>query len=255
MTGESTVLSAGERERLAAAVRDWETAGFVTVRALAVLGDDTPDRVGRCTGMGRQFVVDVRRRVRELGATEILAEPASASERVLETATDQIVEPGPRELTMSMVADLAGVPRRSLYNMYAASADLVEVCRRRGQTIWRARFEQRVLAAADEAQARLFAVVDVFDGWVGSEQFRRDLALSARPSFAPELREDDLRDHLAELERFARGLGLAARLRRPDEFGAFVTTLVAGAPAWFDRRAVARASSIGAVERFIAQRS
>jgi AcrR family transcriptional regulator len=253
MTGESTVLGALERERLAAAVRDWEIAGFVTVRALAALGGDTPDRAGRLTGMGRQFVVDVRRRVRELGATTILAEAASASERVLETATDQIVEPGPRDLTMSTVADLAGVPRRTLYNMYAASTDLVEVCRRRGQTIWRARFEHCVLAAADEPQARLFAVVDVFDAWVGSGQFRRDLALSARPSFAPELREDDLRDHLAELERFARNLALAARLRRPDEFGAFVTTLVAGAPAWIDRRAVARASSVGAVERLIAQ--
>jgi AcrR family transcriptional regulator len=254
MTGESTVLRADERDRLAAAVRSWETGDYVTVRALAALGDDAPDRVGRFTAMGRQFVVDVRRRVRELGATAVLAEPASASERVLETATHQIVEPGPRELTMSAVADLAGVPRRTLYNMYAASADLVEACRRRGQTIWRARFEQRVLAAADDAQARLFAVVDVFDAWVGSEQFARDLALSARPSFAPELREDDLRDHLAELERFARGLAIAARVRRPDEFGAFVTTLVAGAAAWFDRRAVARASSIAAVERHVALR-
>jgi AcrR family transcriptional regulator len=252
MTGESTVLRAVERSRLAAAVSGWSTADYVTVRALVALGDDTPERIGRFTAMGRQFVAEVRRRVRELGAQAVLAEPPSASERVLETATDQIVQPGPRELTMSTVADLAGVPRRTLYNMYAASGELVEACRRRGQTIWRARFEQLVLAAADDPQQRLFAVVDVLDAWVGSERFRRDQALSARPSFAPELREDDLRDHLAEIERFANGLAIAAQLRAPDEFGAFVTTLVAGAAAWFDRREAARASSVAVVERLVA---
>ncbi len=94
----------------------------------------------------------------------------------------------------------------------------------------------------------------MLDAWVGSERFRRDQALSARPSFAPELREDDLRDHLAEIERFANGLATAAQLRAPDEFGAFVTTLVAGAAAWFDRREAARAASIAVVERLVAQR-
>ena len=251
MTGESTVLGALEREQLAAAVRDWETADFVTVRALAALSDEPPERVGHVTAMGRQFVADMRRRVRRVGVQAVLGAVASTGERVLETATHQIVQPGPRELTMSTVADEAGVPRRTLYNMHASSSELVEACRRRGQTIWRARFKQRILAAPAAAAGRLFAVVEVFDEWIGSAQFRRDLALSARPSFVPELREDDLRDHFAELERFARSLAIEADVRRPDEFGAFVTTLVAGAPAWFDRRTVARASSIGAVTRFI----
>ncbi|SRR5665213_3280587 len=254
MTGESTVLCALERERLAAVLRGWETTDYLAVRALAALRHDPPERAGRFTAMGRQFVADVRRRVCELGVETVLAEPASAGERVLETATDQIVEQGPRRVAMRTVADLAGVPRRTLYNMYATSGELVEACRRRGQTIWRARFEARVTAAADDAQMRLYAVVEVVDDWVGSERFRRDQALSARPSFAPELRADDLREHLTEIERFAHGLALAAALRAPDEFAAFVTTLVAGAAAWFDRRAAARASSLAVVERLAAQR-
>lgn len=252
MRGEPEALCAHERERLAAALRGWSTADFVAVRALTALGDDSPERAARFTAMGRTFVTDVRRRVRELGADVLLSVPPSAGERVLEAATDQIVQPGPRELTMRTVADRAGVPRRTLYNMYAASGELVEACRRRGQTIWRARFEQRVVAGPDDPQARLFALVGELDAWVGSERFRRDQTLLARPSFAPELREDDLREHLAEIERFATALAIAARLPAPREFGAFVTTTIAGAAAWFDRREAARAASIAAVERFVA---
>src|SRR3981081_1843968 len=114
MRGESTVLLAGERKRLAAAIVAWDAADYVAVRALAALSDDTLERVGRFTAMGRQFVAEVRRRVRGDGAAALLGEKASAPERVLEAATYQIVHPGPRELTMRSVADGAGVARRTL---------------------------------------------------------------------------------------------------------------------------------------------
>jgi AcrR family transcriptional regulator len=154
---------------------------------------------------------------------------------------------------MRGVADGAAVGRRTLYYTYASGADLVDACRRRAQTIWRGRFEQRVLAASADPKERLFAVVDELDAWVGSPRFGRDQALLARPTFIAQQHEDDMREHLAEIQRFASGLAVAANASAPDEYGALVATLAAGAAAWFDRREAARAVGIAVVARLIAQ--
>jgi AcrR family transcriptional regulator len=249
MTGEFTIVRAGERARLAAAIVDGRSADYVTIRAVTALSEAAHDRIARLTGMGRQFAVDVRRRVREAGACALLGDEPSLAERILETATHQIVQPG-REFTMRTVSDETGIPRRTLYNAYPSSTDLLDACRRRAQTIWRARFEQRVLAPQSGA-LRVLAVVDAIEAWVGSERFHHDQALRARASFAKDLRDDDLRDHLAEVDRFATALAADAGLCAPAEFGAFVATLVAGATGWFDRPGAARAASVAIVERFI----
>jgi AcrR family transcriptional regulator len=155
---------------------------------------------------------------------------------------------------MSALCAEARVPRRTLYRLYSSSADVVQTCQRRAQTIWRARFEQRVLRRGADPRERLFGVVDLIDEWVGSERFRADLLLVARPSLASELRDDDLREHLAEIERFATALAADAQVAAPHEFGAFVATSVAGASAWFDRRAAARTASVAFVERAVGAR-
>jgi len=245
---------AGERDLLAAAIVDPATPDYAVVRALTALGEESNERLARLTGMGREFVVEVRRRAARDGAGAVLADAPSVCERILESAVEQIVRSGRREVEMSAVCAEARVPRRTLYNLYRSSADLVQTCQRRAQTIWRARFEQRVLRSGADARQRLFAVVDVIDAWVGSERFRADLLLVAPPSLASELRADDLREHLAEIERFATALANDALIAAPHEFGAFVATSVAGASAWFDRRAAARTASVAFVERSIGVR-
>ena len=249
MTGEAIGLDAGEREILGAALACAATADYAAVRALAALSEDGHDRVARLTAMGREFVVEVRRRAREDGARALLAAELSDDERILEAATHQIVQPGPRELTLSTVSDETGIPLRTLYNKGMSSGELVAMCRRRGQTIWRARFEQRVLRAVATAHERLFAGVDAIAEWARSERFRCDQMLRARPSFAPGVRDDALREHLAEIDRFATFLAVEAGLREPDRYGALLATLVAGAVAWFDRCDAAHAAAIAAVER------
>jgi AcrR family transcriptional regulator len=244
-------LRAGDHELLAAAIADSATADYAVIRALTALGEDTTERLARFTGMGRQFIVEVRRRVGADGVAALLGDAPNVCERILEAATAQIVRRGRREVAMLDLCAEARIPRRTLYNLYSSSAEVIQTCQRRAQTIWRARFEQRVLRSTTAARHRLFAVVDVVDAWVGSERFRADLLLCARPSFAGELREDDLREHLAEIERFATALAAAARLAAPHEFGAFVATSVAGASAWFDRRAAARTASVAFVERML----
>ncbi|MBV8367583.1 MAG: TetR/AcrR family transcriptional regulator [Candidatus Eremiobacteraeota bacterium] len=249
-TGERLGAScAGERDVLAAAIADPATPDYAVVRALAALGGESNERLARFTGMGREFVVEVRRRAACDGAAAVLAGAPSVCERILESATEQIVASGRRDVEMRALCAAARVPRRTLYNLYSSSTDLVQTCQRRAQTIWRARFEQRVVRSSTDARGRLFAVVDAIDAWVGSTRFRADLLLVARPSLASELRDDDLREHLAEIERFATALAADARVRGPHAFGAFVATSVAGASAWFDRRAAARTASVAFVER------
>jgi AcrR family transcriptional regulator len=252
MTGErDDALPAEVRALLSAAVADPAMPDYVAIRALAALAGD--ERIARLTAMGRQFVADVRRRAQQAGPAALLADAPNVLERVLETATRQIVRGAPHGLTMWTVSREAGIPRRTLYNLYASSDELVGACRRRAQTLWRARFEQRVLGSDPRPVRRLFSVVDAIEAWVRSERFRDDEVLRALPSFADDVRADDLREHLAEIDRFATGLALDAGVPAPHAFGAFVATAVAGASAWFDRRGAARAASVTFVERLIAR--
>jgi AcrR family transcriptional regulator len=250
MTGDIDVLRAEERARLAAVLADWGTTDYLTVRAVTALSAEGDHRVGRLTAMGRQFVADLRRRVREAGVGAVLDDPPCLRERVLEAASRQIVQAGGRTVTVGAVSREAGVPRRTLYNLYASSEELADACRRRNHTVWRAHFEERVLGASALPFERLTAVVDALDEWLGTARFRGDEALRAPASFADELRDDDLREHLAEIERFATTLAVAAELAAVAEFASFVVTCVAGAIGWFDRRAAACAAALACVERF-----
>ena len=249
-----SALAPSTREQLAAVAGDWTAPDFVCIRAVAAAGTESEERVARLTAMGREFVIDARRRARDDGAAALLAAAPSQHERILENATRQLAAAAGRgRLTIQRLARDTGIPRRSVYNLYAAD-ELAAACRRRAQTVWRAHFAHTVLDASADATRRLFAVFDALDGWVGSARFRADQALCAHASFSDHLRDDDLREHLVEVERFATQLAEAARLASPDAFGSFVATSVAGAMAWYDRRTAARSASIAFVERELARR-
>jgi AcrR family transcriptional regulator len=250
MTGDIDVLRAEERARLAAVLADWGTADYLAVRALTALSAEGDHRVGRLTAMGRQFVADMRRRVREADAGTMLDDPPCLRERVLEAASRQIVAGG-RTVTVGAVSREAGIPRRTVYNLYASSEELSQACGRRNHTVWRAHFEQRVLGTSANPRERLPAVVETLDEWLGSPRFRGDEALRSPATFADELRDDDLREHLAEVERFATALAVGAELAAVAEFAVFVVTCVAGAIGWYDRREAARAAALACVERFM----
>jgi hypothetical protein len=241
-------------ERLDAAITGGTAPDYVGIRAVIAAASEHDDRIARLTAMGREFVTEVRRRVRAGGAAALLADAPDLHERVLESATRQIVADKGREiLTMQRLSRDAGIPRRTLYNLYAA-AELDAACRRRAQTLWRARFERIVLAASPDPKRRLFAVIDAVDAWVASDRFRSDQTLCARPSASERLQEDDVREHLAEIDRFATALARAARLASPSAFGAFAATIVAGAAAWYDRRTAAHAAAVAFAECALARR-
>lgn len=241
------------RAQLDAAIADARSPDYVRIRAIAAIGNERADVLARLTAMGREFVHEVQSRARAGGITALLAEPPSLHERILESATRQIVADNGRELVMMQrLSRDSGIPRRTLYNLYAAR-ELDAACRRRAQTVWRARFEHAALAATPDPKLRLFAAIDALDAWVGSHGFHADQALCARPSVSERLQDDDLREHLSEVDRFATNLAAAARIASPSVYGAFIAINVAGAAAWYDRRAAARAASSVFIEREIAR--
>ena len=250
----TSATAAAERERFAAVLADSQAPDYVRIRAIIALADERDDRIGRLTAMGRDFVTDVRRRVRTGDAGALLAEAPNRVEQILESATQQIVGCDGRRLpSIQALSRDTGIPRRTLCSNHSA-VELDAACRRRAHAVWRARFAFAVLAATNDPKRRLFALVDVLDAWVGSPRFRADQALCARPSVSERLQDDDVREHLAEIDRFAKALGVAAHLATPSVFAAVVATSVAGAAAWYDRRAAARAFSIALVEREVARR-
>ena len=252
--GRTSATACHARERFAAVLADRALPDYVSIRAIVALAGERDDRLARVTAMGREFVTEVRRRVRAGEASALLVEAPNQLERILESATRQIVACEGRRLpAIQALARDTDIPRRTLCKMFSAR-ELDAACRRRAQTVWRARFEYAVLAATNDPKRRLLAVIDTFDAWVGSNGFRADLALSVRPSVSGRLQDDDVREHLAEVDRFASALGSAARLTSPSTFAAFVATNVAGAAAWYDRRAATHAASIAFVEHEVARR-
>jgi AcrR family transcriptional regulator len=244
-------LTAAERQRFEAAIVDETTPGYVAVRALIALGDETNERLARSTAMGREFVAGVRRRVAAGQGRAVLTERPTTGERVLETATAQIVAAGRSELAIGGVSAALGIPRRTLYHLYSAN-ELIDACQRRALTIWRARFVLRIRRAAADDVERLFLVVDAIADWVGSERFHGDQLL--RPVLSAEARGDELHEFFAAVERFATNLAEQAQVAEPRAFGIFVATNVAGAAAWVDRREEAHAAGRSFVERLTGTR-
>jgi AcrR family transcriptional regulator len=239
-------LSAAERKRFEAAIVDETTPGYLAVRALIALGDETIERLAHTTASGRQLVVAVRRRVAEGKIAGLLTEKPTTAERILETATAQILAAGRSEVAIGTVAAAVGIPRRSLYRLYAPS-ELIQACQRRAMTIWRARFERRIQQAEATAVERLFLVVDDIAAWVGSERFHADQVL--RPASVMDVRGNELREHLTAIVLFATGLAQEAHVAEPRSFGTFVAINVVGASAWIDRRTEAYSLAIAFVER------
>ncbi|MEA2786633.1 MAG: hypothetical protein QOF71_2737, partial [Candidatus Eremiobacteraeota bacterium] len=178
--GRTSATARLERERFAAVLADGTAPDYVSIRAIVALADEGDDRLARFTAMGREFVTEVRRRVRAGDASNLLAEAPNQLERILDSATRQLIASGGRRLpVIQALARDTGMARRTLCKLYSAY-ELDAACRRRAHTVWRARFEYAVLAATNDPKRRLLAVIDTLDAWVGTNRFRADLALSAR---------------------------------------------------------------------------
>ncbi len=244
-------LDPAERWLLQAALGDPERPGYAAIRAVAALDDDDVRRMGRLTAMGRPFVIDVRDKVRVAGAGALLDAAPSPQERLLEIGT-RYVRTGSSRFTMKQVEAEAAMPHRTVYNSYRKPA-LIEACRRRAQTIWRARFAQRVFATEPDPRRRPVTAIDLILAWVGSPAFAGDQALRIPASFSTERRDDDLREHLDALVRFGTAIADEAEFFLPEQYGTYLATTIEGASVWYDRRSAAYAAALSFVEMLLAK--
>jgi|GEM_PF-1762086 len=245
-------LDPATRRRLQAVIADPATPGYATIRAVAALGDDDVRRAARQTAMGREFVLDARRTARERGAETLLDAPPMPLERLLDAGTAR-VRGGETSWTMKHVEADAQIPHRTLYNAFRKPA-LIEACSRRAQLMWRARFAQRVRDEQPDPMRRPITLIDLLFAWVGSAAFAGDQRLRIRASsFVRERRDDDLREHLDAIVRFATEIADEAEMLLPEQYGVFVAATVEGAAAWFDRRSAGYAGAIAFVETLLAR--
>ncbi|HZO92837.1 MAG TPA: hypothetical protein VFB22_03630 [Candidatus Baltobacteraceae bacterium] len=244
-------LDPAQRAVLQAAIGSPETPDYALIRAVAALDDGETRRMGRLTAMGRPFVTGARRTIRERGASALLDDPPSPQERLLDVATARI-RAGHADFAMREIEREAEIPHRTVYNAYTKTA-LVQACRRRAQTVWRTRYERRVLLAHQDPARRPVTAIDLILAWVGSAQFAGDQALRIRPDFTRERRDDDLREHIDELVRFGTTIADEAEMLLPEQYGVYLAATVEGAAAWFDRRSAGYAAAIMMVETLLAR--
>lgn len=244
MRGDARALSSAERTGLEAAIVAETTPDFLVIRALVALGEETPERLARVTGMGREFVAEMRRYVLRGRTLDVLRTRPNSTERLMEAATERLRATGGREISIAELASAVGIARRSLHRRYS-SRTLGEACRRRAATIWRARFVGNVRNAREEPTRLLFRAIDALAAWTASERFRLDLALW--PAFAGDSAGDDLREHIDAIARFGTQLAQDAAVTNAPAIGAFLAVNVAGAATWLDRREEAYAGAIAFV--------
>src|SRR5581483_7502637 len=172
-------LDPAQRAVLQAAIGSPETPDYALIRAVAALDDGETRRMGRLTAMGRPFVTGARRTIRERGASALLDDPPSPQERLLDVATARI-RAGHADFAMREIEREAEIPHRTVYNAYTKTA-LVQACRRRAQTVWRTRYERRVLLAhQDPAATGHRDRSDSRVGGIGAIRGRSSLAHPAR---------------------------------------------------------------------------
>jgi AcrR family transcriptional regulator len=99
-------------------------------------------------------------------------EPATARERILETAYDLFSRHGVRSVGIDRIVAEAGVAKMSLYRHFASKDELVlaflDLREQRWSYDWlRAETEQRAKRPAD----RLLVVFDVFDEWMRRDDY------------------------------------------------------------------------------------
>jgi AcrR family transcriptional regulator len=240
MRGEARALSSAERTGLEAAIVDDTAPDYIVIRALVALGEEPPERLARLTGMGREFVTEIRRYVLGGRALDVLRKRPSSTERLMEAATERLRATHGREISIADVASAAGIARRSLHRRYS-SHTLSDACRRRAATIWRARFVRSVRGAREEPAHLLIRAIDVLAAWAAAERFRLDLALW--PTFSGDPSGNDLREHIEVVSRFGTQLAQEADLANAAAFGAFLAVNVAGATTWLDHREEAYAGA------------
>jgi AcrR family transcriptional regulator len=98
--------------------------------------------------------------------------PASARERILDTAYDLFSRRGTRAVGVDTIIAESGVAKMTLYRNFASKDELIlEFLRAREERWTRAWLQSEVESRASEPAARMLAIFDVFGEWFARDDF------------------------------------------------------------------------------------
>jgi AcrR family transcriptional regulator len=181
------------------------------------------------------------------------ASGASARERILDAAYDLFSRQGIRAVGIDAIIERSGVARMTLYRHFTSKDALVLAFLERRERLWSKDWlEREVEQRADDPQARLLAIFDVFDTWFQRDDFEGcsfiNVLLEISEPTDPLNRAS--RDHLASIRDFIERLAAAAAIADPQAFARQWHILMKGsivAAGEGDHQAARRARELGAL--------
>jgi len=179
--------------------------------------------------------------------------PASARERIDQTAYELFSRHGIRAVGVDTISARSGVAKMTLYRHYASKDDLALAFLRRREELWtRSWLQQEVERRVQAPAERLLAVFDVFEKWFRRRDFEGC-------SFIKVLLEHDdpghpvrraAEAHIETIRAFLRGLAADAGVRDVDAFARQLQIVMMGsivAAHAGDRDAARRAKELGSL--------
>jgi AcrR family transcriptional regulator len=180
-----------------------------------------------------------------------LPEPASARERILNSAYDLFSRHGLQAVGINSVLEHSGVAKRTLYRHFASKDELiVEFLRMREQRWTKEWLQREVEERATDPEERLLAIFDVFHEWFQDDALEGcsfiNVLLEVENRASPVRRATV--EHLAAIRRFLERLAAEAGIERPEDFARRWHILMKGsivAAQEGDREAARRAQEVG----------
>ena len=179
------------------------------------------------------------------------ARPASARERIEESAYALFSRRGVRAVGVDEVVARSGVAKMTLYRHFPSKNHLALAFMRRREELWtRAWLQTEVERRSPDAAGRLLAVFDVFDKWFRRPDFEGcsfiNILLETEDKTHPV--HQATVQHLAHIRSFLGGLARQAGVRDADGFARQWHILMKGcivAAGEGDKNAALRARDIG----------
>jgi AcrR family transcriptional regulator len=148
------------------------------------------------------------------------AAPASARERILETAYELFSRRGVRDVGIDEVIERADVAKATLYRHFASKDDLVIAFLERREQRWtRELVEAEARRRGSTAEERLLAIFDVFDEWFHRDDYEACSFVNVLLELGSAHRagEASIR-HLETIRSVVRTLAAEAGLRDVEQF-------------------------------------
>lgn len=165
-----------------------------------------------------------------MGSTTAERPLTPAARRVLDVATDLFYTQGINTVGMELVAERAGVTKKTIYDRFGSKQQLVVAYLRARDTRWRDFLDAR-LDPNSTARARIGATFEALDAWMGEENPRGCAMVNAYAELSDP--EHPGRAVAEEQKRWLRGLytGLAqeAGAAEPQVLGDALAMLHEGA--------------------------